>query len=111
MWPARWWWLARSSADATWAGVAVLALVSSGLAYLLYFRLITRAGPANAIAMTFLIPGFAVLCRAQFLGEALTPAKALGCAVILLGTTLATGLVGPNTHPRGRIIGSKACMT
>ena len=88
MWPARWWWFARGPEAAAWAGVAVLALVSSGLAYLLYFRRITRAGRVNAIAMTFLILGFAVLWRAQFLGEALTPAKALGCAVVLLGSAL-----------------------
>jgi drug/metabolite transporter (DMT)-like permease len=98
--PALWWWPARNPGAAAWAGAAVLAFACTGLAYLLYFRLIARAGPANAIAVTFLIPGFAVLWGALFLGEALTPAMLLGCAVILLGTALATGLVGPK-KPRG----------
>jgi drug/metabolite transporter (DMT)-like permease len=78
----------------------VLTFACTGLAYLMYFRLIANAGPANAISVTFLIPGFAVLWGALFLGEALTPAMLLGCAVILLGTALATGLVGPKP-PRG----------
>lgn len=92
--PALWWWPAQLPGPAAWAGAAVLAVACTALAYLLYFRLIAHTGPSNAIAVTFLIPGFAVLWGAIFLGEALTPAMVLGCAVILLGTALATGLIG-----------------
>jgi drug/metabolite transporter (DMT)-like permease len=98
--PALWWWPAQTPGAAAWGGAAVLTFACTGLAYLMYFRLIANAGPANAISVTFLIPGFAVLWGALFLGEALTPAMLLGCAVILLGTALATGLVGPKP-PRG----------
>lgn len=91
--PMLWWWPAASPSATAWLAVALLALACTGLAYLLYFRLIARIGPANAIAVTFLIPAFAVLWGWLFLAEGLTPAMLLGCAVILLGTALATGLL------------------
>ena len=83
---------------AAWAGVAVLAFACTGLAYLLYFRLIAHVGPANAITVTFLIPVFAVLWGAVFLAERLGPTLLAGCGVILLGTALATGVLGRFTR-------------
>ena len=91
--PALAWWPARRPSAGAWAGAAVLAFACTGLAYLLYFRLIARIGPARAIAVTFLVPAFAVLWGALFLGETLTASTLAGCAVILLGTALATGLI------------------
>ena len=82
------------------AGVAALAFACTGLAYLLYFRLIAHAGPANAIAVTYLIPVFAVLWGAMFLGEQVTAVMVAGCGVILLGTALATGLIGERRSAR-----------
>lgn len=93
--PALLWWPAQNPGPAAWAGAAVLSLVCTGFAYLLYFRLIAHIGPANAISVTFLIPAFAVLWGAVFLAETLTLATLAGCAVILLGTALATGLLQP----------------
>lgn len=93
--PALTWWPAHSPAPSAWAGAAVLAFVCTGLAYWMYFRLIANAGATNAIAVTFLVPVFALLWGAVFLGERPTAAMLGGCAVILLGTALATGLVGP----------------
>jgi drug/metabolite transporter (DMT)-like permease len=75
-----------------WTSLAVLALLCTGVAYLMYFRLIARLG-ARAIAVTYLIPLFAVLWGTLFLGEALTPSMVAGCAVVLAGTALATGMV------------------
>ena len=51
---------------------ALLAFLCTGLAYILYFRLIANAGPANAVAVTYLIPIFAVAWGGIFLGERLT---------------------------------------
>ena len=93
--PALWWWPATAPSARAWLMVALLAVLCTGLAYLLYFRLIAHVGAANAIAVTFLIPAFAVLWGWLFLAEALTPAMAIGCAVILLGTALATGVLAP----------------
>ena len=66
---ALWWWPATLPGPMAWAGAAALALACTGLAYLLYFRLIARVGPAKTITVTFLIPAFAVLWGAMFLGE------------------------------------------
>ena len=93
--PALWWWPAAMPSARAWAMVALLAVLCTGVAYLMYFRLIAHVGPANAITVTFLIPAFAVLWGWLFLAEPLTAAMAVGCAVILLGTALATGVLRP----------------
>ncbi len=93
--PALWWWPARPPTPTAWAAAAVLAFACTGLAYLLYFRLIAHAGPSNAIAVTYLIPAFGVLWGALFLHEPVTLSMVLGCSVILLGTALATGMLAP----------------
>jgi len=96
--PAILWWPAQNPTAADWLSAAVLAFVCTGFAYILYFRLIANVGPSNAIAVTFLIPAFAVVWGWMFLGERVTLAMIVGCAVILLGTALATGLLKPTVH-------------
>ena len=93
--PAWIWWPAANPSGAAWLTAALLAILSTGVAYVLYFRLIANVGPANAIAVTFLIPAFAVLWGWMLLDETLSVAMLVGCAVILLGTGLATGLLKP----------------
>lgn len=93
--PGWWLWPAHLPSAGAWAATLGLALLCTGVAYVMYFRLIAHVGPANAISVTFLIPAFAVLWGALFLGEGITPAMVVGCGVILLGTALATGLVKP----------------
>jgi drug/metabolite transporter (DMT)-like permease len=92
--PMLWWWPAQPPSPTAWGALALLAVVCTGFAYLLYFRLIAHVGAGNAIAVTFLIPGFAVGWGALVLGERITTEMVIGCAVILAGTALATGLVG-----------------
>lgn len=91
--PGAWAWPAQAPSAAAWGAMVGLALLCTGVAYLLYFRLIAHVGPARAISVTFLIPLFGVLWGALFLGEAITPAMLAGCAVILVGTALVTGAV------------------
>jgi drug/metabolite transporter (DMT)-like permease len=86
-------WPAMMPSMNAWLAAVLLALVCTGLAHLMYFRLIAHIGPANAIAVTFLIPVFALLWGRLFLDEAVDGAMALGCAVVLGGTALATGLL------------------
>jgi drug/metabolite transporter (DMT)-like permease len=76
-----------------WASVAVLGVVCSGTAYILYFRLIERAGPARALSVTFAIPVFAVFYGVLFLGESVTLWMLLCACVIVAGTALSTGLM------------------
>lgn len=91
--PAALAWPAQMPGAADWAAALLLALLCTGVAYVLFFRLIANVGPSNAITVTFLIPAFAVLWGAAFLGEPVTGAMVIGCGVILLGTGLATGLL------------------
>lgn len=91
--PAWWWWPATMPDARAWSFALVLAVACTAIAYVLYFRLIANVGPANAISVTFLIPVFAVVWGGMFLGEQVSLVMALGCAVILLGTSLATGVL------------------
>ena len=77
----------------------MLGTLCSGVAYILYFRIIERAGPTKALAVTFAIPVFAVLYGVVLLGETVTLWMA-GCAlVIVLGTTLSTRLITAMRFP------------
>ena len=91
--PAALLWPATPLPASAWAMAAVLAFACTGLAYLMYFRLISNVGPANAITVTFMVPMFALLWGWLFLGETLSLQMAAGCLVILLGTGLTTGFV------------------
>lgn len=87
-------WPATTPGAAAWTSAAALALLCTGVAMLLYFRLIARVGAANATTVTFLIPLFAVLWGTLLLREPLTPAMVVAGALVLLGTALATGVLG-----------------
>lgn len=91
--PAFWAWPAQLPSAPAWAAMAAVALLCTGLAYVLYFRLIERAGAARALTVTYLIPVFALGYGTLLLGEAITPWMLLCAAVILLGTALSAGLL------------------
>ncbi|HEX4909802.1 MAG TPA: DMT family transporter [Permianibacter sp.] len=77
----------------SWFSVLALGVACTGIAYILFFRLIANVGPAKAVAVTYLLPVFGMLWGLLFLSEAITRNMILGCAVILLGTALATGIL------------------
>jgi drug/metabolite transporter (DMT)-like permease len=72
------------------ANVVALGLLASGVAFVLYFRLIADVGATRALTVTYLIPVFGVLWGAAFLGEALPAGLLGGGALILAGTALVT---------------------
>ena len=78
-----------------WVAISIMGIASTGIAYVLYFRLIVNVGPAKAITVTYLIPAFAVIWGAMFIDEKLTMNMVIGCAIILIGTALATGILSP----------------
>ncbi|NHH80471.1 DMT family transporter [Burkholderia gladioli] len=86
-WPA-----APASAQA-WGAVIALGILCTGVAYLIFFYLIAHVGPSRTITVTFVIPIFGILWGALFLGETVAPIMLAGCAVVLLGTALATGAI------------------
>lgn len=71
------------------ANMLALAVGSTAIAYLLYFKLIANIGPARALSVTFLIPLFGVLWGYLFLDEPLTVNMLIGGSLILGGTWLA----------------------
>jgi len=91
--PTLWFWPDHTPGLNAWLGVVALAVLCTAIAYILYFRLIEKAGPSKALTVTFMIPLFALFYGAVFLGETIT-AWMVGCGlVILCGIALATGLV------------------
>ena len=93
--PALWLWPARMPGASAWLALLAVGVVCTGIAYIVFFRLIENAGPPRALSVTFVVPVFAVLYGVLFLGESVTPWMA-GCAVVIVcGTALATGLLKP----------------
>ena len=68
-----------------WAALAALGLVCTALAYLLFFRILGRAGATNVSLVTFLIPPSAILLGALVLGERLGARDVAGMALVALG--------------------------
>ena len=69
------------------AALLGLALISTAIGYLLYFRILASAGATNLLLATFLIPVSAIVLGILFLGEVLEPKHLAGMA--LIGTGLA----------------------
>ncbi|NER80546.1 MAG: DMT family transporter [Leptolyngbya sp. SIO1D8] len=82
--------------------VLALALLSTSLAYIFYFRLIQAVGSTRALTVTYLIPLFAMLWGAIVLNEAITLAMVIGSGLILVGTAIANGLLKrpPTSHSK-----------
>lgn len=74
-----------------WGAVVGLALLSTALAYLIYFRILARAGATNLSIVTFMIPVSAIALGAAVLGERLAPIHFAGMALIGLGLALVDG--------------------
>ncbi len=74
-----------------WGALIGIALISTALAYVLFFRILEMAGVTNLMLVTFLIPVSAILLGAAFLGEQLEPKHFLGMALIALGLAAIDG--------------------
>jgi drug/metabolite transporter (DMT)-like permease len=74
-----------------WGALAGLALLSTALAYVLFFRILGRAGATNISLVTLLVPVSAILLGGLILGERLTPAQFGGMALIALGLVAIDG--------------------
>jgi len=65
-----------------------LGIVCTGIAYALFYRLIRDAGSERAVTVTFIVPVFAEIWGALFLGEPITWASAIGCGLVLFAVAL-----------------------
>lgn len=108
------WTLAAPSA-ATFLALAGLAVLSTALAYILYFRILASAGATNLLLVTFLIPVTAIALGMIVLGEAIEPRQMVGMALIALGLAAIDGRpvrglsnrLGPNKDTPARAIAKK----
>lgn len=91
--PTLWLWPAQPVSLSAWGALAAVALFCTSIAYILFFRIIAKAGPSRALTVTFLVPVFALMYGALFLGESITAWMVLCGVVIVCGTALSTGLV------------------
>lgn len=72
--------------------VVLLGVFCTGLAYLLYFRLIVDVGASSALTVTFLIPVFGILLGHLFLDEVIGLNTLFGSLLVIIGTMFVTGL-------------------
>ena len=91
--PAAWLWPARMPGAPAWLALLGVGIVCTGMAYVLFFRLIEKVGPPRTLAVTFVIPVFAICYGVVLLGEVVTPWMLLCGVVIICGTALSTGLI------------------
>lgn len=84
-------WTLTMPSTATVLSILALALVSTAFAYLIFFRLLARAGATNVGLVTFLIPVSAILFGVLILGETLEGRHFVGMALIAAGLMLIDG--------------------
>jgi drug/metabolite transporter (DMT)-like permease len=98
--PMVWLWPSHSPSLTAWVGIAVVGVLCTGIAYVLFFRLIDKVGVTGTLTVTFLIPVFAILYGAMFLGESVTAWMLLCGAITLFGTALSMGLLALRRAPQ-----------
>ena len=80
--------------------VAAVGIVCTGIAFLLYFRLVRDIGATSALTVTFLIPVFGILWGNLFLDEVITLGMIVGSCIVIVGTALVTGFNPATLLPR-----------
>ena len=84
-------WTLEPVSKAAISATVALAVFSTALAYLLFFRILSRAGATNALLVTFLVPVSAILLGLVLLEESLEPRQLAGMAAIALGLAAIDG--------------------
>jgi drug/metabolite transporter (DMT)-like permease len=73
-----------------WSAALALGIACTGVAYAIFFRLLQRIGPTQAMTVTYLIPVFGVIWGALFLFEPISANMVLGGVIILFGLWIVT---------------------
>lgn len=89
--PALLLWPEQALTPRAWSSVLGLGILCTGVAYILYFRLIASIGALRTVGVTYLIPVFGMIWGALFLGERVTLLMTAGAVLILAGVAFATG--------------------
>ena len=90
--PTLWLWPQRMPGAPAWLAMLALGVLCTGVAYVLYFRLIENIGPARALTVTFVLPVFAIIYGAIFLRETVSLWMLLCGVIIICGTALSANL-------------------
>lgn len=88
-----------------WGALFGLSVLSTVLAYWLYFAILARAGAANLLLVTLLIPPFAIALGVIFLGESMAPEAWIGFAIIAFGFAVTDGRLFRRLWRAGREAG------
>ena len=91
-------------AGVMWLYVFILGAACTGLAYVLFYRLIMRMGAYQTLTVTYLVPVFSMLYGAILLAESVTSIMIMGAVLVLLGVAVTTGRLNFLTS---RLTGSK----
>ena len=82
-----------SASALSWAALLGLALVSTSLAYIIFFRIVASAGAGNVLLVTMMIPVSAIAFGVVLLGETLEPREIAGAAIIAVALLIIDGRV------------------
>ena len=93
--PTLWLWPEKAPTTSAWLALLVVGVLCTGVAYILYFRLIEKVGSARSLTVTFVVPVFAVIYGVVFLGETVSTWMLICGAIIVVGTALSVGLFQP----------------
>ena len=88
-------WPAAVPSPQALASVAVLGLVCTALAFVLFAELITAVGPVRATVITYINPAVAAVLGVVILAEPFTPPMAVGFVLVIAGSVLATRRATP----------------
>ncbi len=84
-----------------WAGLIILGVIGTGVAYVLNYQIIASEGATIASTVTYLLPVVAIVLGVLVLGERITAAAVAGTALVLLGVALARRREAPAESPAG----------
>jgi drug/metabolite transporter (DMT)-like permease len=98
--PTLWLWPQRMPSPTAWLALLAVGVLCTGVAYILYFRLIENVGPARSLTVTFVIPVFAVIYGVILLGETVSAWMLVCAAIIVCGTALSAGLIQLQRYSR-----------
>jgi drug/metabolite transporter (DMT)-like permease len=84
-------WTLSMPGEAAIVSVLAIAVFSTALAYIVYFRILAGAGATNVVLVTLLVPATSVVLGALFLHERLAGRQFVGFALIALGLAFIDG--------------------
>jgi len=91
--PTLWLWPRQAPSASAWLALLWVGVLCTGVAYVLYFRLIETVGPARSLSVTFVVPVFALMYGSLFLHETISLWMLFCGTIIACGTALSVGLL------------------